>query len=157
MQEGQLAPDVELPVANIESILPGSGDKKTLKLSDLRGHNVVLFFFPWAMTPVCTAEACAFRDWQAEFKALGAIVLGVSTDSLDRQQKFTSTKQLNYPLLSDSDKVIARQFDVLNMFGLARRSTFVIDKNGVIVKIYKSVGRMDTHPEKVLEFLKTLK
>jgi peroxiredoxin Q/BCP len=138
-------------------VLPEASDKKTLKLSDLRGRNVVLFFFPWAMTRVCTTEACAFRDWLGEFQQLDAVVLGVSTDSLDRQQKFTDKKQLNFPLLADADKQIARQFGVLNLFRMARRSTFVIDKNGVIVKIFDKVGRAENHPLEVLEFLKSMK
>src|ERR1700677_2273858 len=104
MQEGQQVPDLELPVANLETVLPEAGDKKTLKLSDLRGRSVVLFFFPWAMTRVCTTEACAFRDWLGEFKQLDAVVLGVSTDLLVRQQKFTDKKHLNFPLLADSEK-----------------------------------------------------
>jgi peroxiredoxin Q/BCP len=156
MKEGQPAPDLELPVANIEWVLPGAKDKQTLKLSDLRGRNVVLFFFPWAMTPGCTTEACGFRDWLGEFKQLDAVVLGVSTDSLPRQQKFTEYKQLNFPLLADADKTLARQFGALNLFGLARRWTFVIDKNGIVVKIFNKVSVAD-HPQQVLDFLKTLK
>lgn len=157
MQEGQLAPDIELPVTSLETVLPGAGDKKTLKLSDLRGHNVVLFFFPWAMTRVCTTEACSFRDCLAEFRKLGAVVLGVSTDSLPRQQQFTDKKQLNFPLLADADKALCRQFGVLNLFRMARRSTFVIDKNGTVVKIFGKIGRAEDHPQQVLEFLKNMK
>jgi thioredoxin-dependent peroxiredoxin len=157
MQEGQLAPDLEIAAANLETILPGSGGTTTLKLSDLRGRNVVLFFFPWAMTPTCTAEACAFRDWLAEFKQLDAVVLGVSTDSLVRQRRFTDKKQLNFPLLADSDKKIARQFGVLNLFRLARRWTFVIDKAGTIRKIFTKVSNAKNHPAEVLEFLKSMK
>ncbi len=154
MTEGQLAPDVELPAANIETVLPGATDKATLKLSDLRGRNVVLWFFPRAMTSGCTKEACGFRDRLEQFQKLDTVIVGISTDTVPKQQKFTAKEQLNFPLLADAEMKIAQAFGVLGDFKKsATRSTFIIDKTGKFAKIYTTVKKAGDHPEEVLKWL----
>ena len=158
MKEGQPAPDVELPAANIATVLPGSADGQTLKLSDLKGKNVVLWFFPRAMTPGCTKEACGFRDRLEHFKELDTVIVGISTDNVPKQQKFTAKEQLNFPLFADADLKIAEAFGVLgDGKKSATRSTFIIDKDGKFVKIYATVKKAADHPQEVLEFLQNAK
>ena len=155
MREGQLAPDVELPAANVATVLPGSGTVQTLKLSDLRGKNVVLWFFPRAMTPGCTKEACGFRDRLEQFKALDTVIVGISTDKVPKQQKFAEKENLNFPLLADGELQIAGTFGVLgDGKKSATRSTFIIGKDGKFMKIYATVKKAADHPQEVLEFLR---
>jgi thioredoxin-dependent peroxiredoxin len=153
MKEGQPAPDVELPAANIATVLPGS--PPTLKLSDLKGKNVVLWFFPRAMTPGCTKEACGFRDRLEQFKQLDTVIVGISTDNVAKQEKFTAKEELNFPLFADAEHKIAAAFGVLgDGKKSATRSTFIIGKDGKFVKIYNTVKKAADHPQEVLEFLK---
>ncbi|MFI5045488.1 MAG: peroxiredoxin, partial [Acidimicrobiia bacterium] len=119
MDVGDLAPDFEL----------AADDGSTLRLSDeLAQGPVVLFFYPRAMTSGCTAESCHFRDLGREFAAVGARRLGISADSVDRQRKFRDQHSFDYPLLSDRDKAVAKQFGVKRpLVPFSRRATFVID------------------------------
>jgi peroxiredoxin Q/BCP len=153
-KEGSPAPDINLPATQVEKVLPDAKGATTLKLSDLKGKkNVVLFFYPKAMTPGCTVESCGFRDVTDKFAALDTVVIGISTDKLGDQQKFTDKENLNFPLVADSDKEATRAYGALSPRGVASRCTFVIDKEGVVRKVYKMVTPK-THPEEVLKFVK---
>jgi peroxiredoxin Q/BCP len=152
VEEGQKAPDFTLP----------SSQGGEVSLKGLRGKPVVLYFYPKDDTPGCTREACAFRDSQAPLKKQGAVVLGVSGDSLASHEKFKAKYKLNFPLLSDTDKAVAKKYGAWGdkvMYGKKVtgmiRSTFVIDAEGVVRKVFPRV-RVDGHAEKVLEALKDL-
>lgn len=137
-------------------------DGKNVKLSDLKGSPVVLYFYPADDTPGCTKEACAFRDRKAELQKLGVKVLGVSPDDVASHVKFREKFNLNFPLLADPDHAIAEKFGAWrekNMYGKKSmgvvRSTFVIDAEGVIQKVWKAV-RVDGHDAKVIEAVQEL-
>ena len=137
-------------------------DGAKVKLSDLKGSPVVLYFYPRDDTPGCTREACAFRDRSAELKKLGAKVLGVSTDDVASHAKFRDKYQLNFPLLADPDHKVAEKFGAWrekNMYGKKSmgiaRSTFLIGPDGVVQKVWKAV-KVDGHDEQVLAALKEL-
>lgn len=121
------------------------------------GKPLVIYFYPKDDTPGCTIQACTFRDKYEDFKALGAEVIGISSDSLISHQKFASRYKLPFILLSDFDKKIRIQFGVPNDFlGLIPgRATYVIDKKGVIQLIFDSTSAK-IHIEKALEILKTM-
>jgi peroxiredoxin Q/BCP len=152
VKEGKAAPDFTLL----------SSDGGEVSLKGLKGKNVVLYFYPKDDTPGCTREACAFRDTQAAIKKKGAVVLGVSGDSLSAHEKFKAKYKLNFPLLSDPDKAVAKKYGAWGekvlygkkVIGMIR-STFVIDKEGVVQKVFPRV-RVDGHAEKVLEALSAL-
>lgn len=116
---------------------------------------VVLFFYPAAMTFGCTKESCHFRDLAAEFKAVGAQRVGISADSVDKQAAFASKHEFDYPLLSDSDRSVAKEFGVTSglKFGPVKRMTFVIDTDRRIIDVIKSELRFDTHADKALATL----
>jgi thioredoxin-dependent peroxiredoxin len=152
IQEGKKAPDFELP----------SSEGGEVKLKELRGKTVVLYFYPKDDTPGCTREACAFRDNQAALKRKGVVVLGVSGDSLASHDKFKAKYKLNFPLLSDPDKAIAKKYGAWGekvLYGKKTvgmiRSTFVIDGEGVVRKVFPRV-KVDGHAEKVLEVVSEL-
>ena len=152
VKEGKAAPDFTLP----------SSEGGEVSLKGLKGKTVVLYFYPKDDTPGCTREACAFRDTQAAIKKKGAVVLGVSGDSLSAHEKFKAKYKLNFPLLSDPDKAVAKKYGAWGekvMYGKKVigmiRSTFVIDKEGVVQKVFPRV-RVDGHAEKVLEALSAL-
>jgi len=114
-------------------------DKRQISLTDLHnGKNAVLLFFPLAFTSVCTTELCTIRDDIARYNSLNANVVGISVDSLFALGKFKEQEKLNFPLLSDFNKEVATAYGaiygdfVLGMKGVAKRSAFVIDKDGVI-------------------------
>ena len=137
-------------------------DGGKVKLVDLKGSPVVLYFYPADDTPGCTREACAFRDRSGELKKLGAKVLGVSPDDVASHVKFKDKFKLNFPLLADPDHAVAEKFGAWrekNMYGKKRmgivRSTFLIGPDGVIQKVWRSV-KVDGHDEKVLEALRKL-
>jgi peroxiredoxin Q/BCP len=154
VKEGQPAPDVELPATQIASVLPEQKDARVLRLSDFRGKkNVVLYFYPKAMTPGCTKESCAFRDRLEQFAKLDTVVIGISTDNLQDQERFTDKEKLNFPLLADSEGKVAQAFGVLRG-KIAQRATFIIDKEGKIVKIYPQVRNAAEHPEEVLTWVR---
>jgi peroxiredoxin Q/BCP len=133
-----------------------------VSLKDLAGKTVVLYFYPKDDTPGCTREACAFRDSQAAIKKAGAVVLGVSPDSLASHEKFRGKYKLNFPLLADPDKAVAKKYGAFGekvMYGKKVtgmiRSTFVIDGAGVVRKVFPRV-KVDGHADKVLEAVKAL-
>lgn len=119
---------------------------------------IVLFFYPAAMTPGCTKEACHFRDLASEFAAVGASRVGISTDPVAKQAKFSDTQRFDYPLLSDADGKVAAQFGVkrglLGKLMPVKRTTFVIDVDGTILDVIASEFSMETHADKALEVLR---
>lgn len=150
IEEGIKAPDFTLL----------GSDKKEHKLSDYLGKNVVLYFYPKDNTAGCTKQACAFRDNFVTISNLNAIVLGISRDSLNSHDKFIEKINIPYVLLSDSNEDVCKLYEVLkekNMYGKKsigiERSTFIINKDGFIEKIFRKV-KVDGHIEKVLEQLK---
>lgn len=137
-------------------------DGSKVRLAELKGSPVVLYFYPKDDTPGCTKEACAFRDMSAKFKKLGATVLGVSPDDADSHAKFRDKYKLNFPLLVDKDHKVAEKYGAWrekNMYGKKsmgiQRSTYLIDADGKIAKLWKRV-KVDGHDEQVLEALKEL-
>ena len=113
-------------------------DLKKVRLSDFKGKVVVLVFYPAAFTPVCTKEMCTFRDSMAKFNSLNAVVLGISVDPPFSNKAFKEENKLNFIILSDYNREIVKKYDVywefpaLPGYILAKRSVFVIDKEGVI-------------------------
>ena len=130
-----------------------------VKLADFKGKKIVLYFYPKDDTPGCTKEACAFRDGISEIKDRGAVVLGVSTDSVDSHKKFKSKFELNFPLLADTDKKIVEAYGVWKekinygkkYMGI-ERTTFVINKEGEISHIFPKV-KVDEHYDEVIDAL----
>jgi len=128
LQPGQSAPDFSLYDSNKTKVI----------LSEQKGSNVLLLFFPLAFTSTCTLELCSIRDNLAYFNGLQAKVFGISVDSLYTLAKFKEAQNLNFPLLSDFNKEVSRKYDSLyekfsfEMEGVSKRSAFLIDKNGVI-------------------------
>jgi len=152
IKEGHKAPNFTLP----------SSAGKDVSLADLKGKPVVLYFYPKDDTPGCTREACAFRDAQAKIRKTGAVVLGVSPDSVASHEKFRTKYGLNFPLLADTDKSVAKKYGAFGekvMYGKKVvgmiRSTFVIDDEGVVRRVFPRV-RVDGHDEQVLEALSQL-
>ena len=138
-------------------------DGERVKLSDFRGRKVVLYFYPKDDTPGCTIEACDFRDSAARFKAAGAQVVGVSADSPDSHRKFIDKHTLNFPLLSDTDNCVTRLYGVYKKKSLygrefmgIERTTFVIDRAGVIRKVFPKV-KVASHADAVLEAVRALR
>ncbi|MFJ2813387.1 peroxiredoxin [Streptomyces sp. NPDC087294] len=117
---------------------------------------VVLFFYPAALTPGCTSEACHFRDLAAEFAAVGARPVGVSGDTVERQQEFSGTHTLGMPLLSDADGAVRARFGVKRGFSLAptKRVTFVIAQDRTVLEIVRSELRMNAHADRALATLR---
>ena len=148
MNVGDVAPDFELP----------ADDGRMVRLSDQVGSGpVVLFFYPRAMTPGCTAESCHFRDLAGEFDALGARVLGVSADPVDRQQQFTERHGFTFPLLSDVDRRVAKDFGVKRPGPLFnRRMTFVIGEGRRVLGAFHSEVNMEKHADEALSLLRSL-
>ncbi|MFF4260251.1 peroxiredoxin [Streptomyces sp. NPDC001663] len=146
MDVGVKVDDFELP--------DETGTPRTLS-ELLTDGPVVLFFYPAALTAGCTAEACHFRDLAAEFAAVGARPVGISGDSVDKQQEFTGRHSLGMPLLSDADGSIRELFGVKRGFSLAptKRVTFVIDQDRTILEVVRSELRMNTHADRALAAL----
>ncbi len=151
LKEGSKAPDF--------TAADQAGRK--VKLSSFRGEkNVVLYFYPKDMTPGCTTEACDFKDQHKKFK--DTVVLGVSIDSAERHQKFIDKYDLPFDLIADTDQKVVNKYGVWQekslygkkFMGIVR-STFVIDKTGVIRKIFPKV-KVKGHVSEVLDVLKTL-
>ncbi|MEQ8785731.1 MAG: thioredoxin-dependent thiol peroxidase [Pirellulaceae bacterium] len=137
-------------------------DGKKVKLSQLKGSPVVLYFYPKDDTPGCTKEACAFRDRKAELAKAGAQVFGVSPDSVESHVKFRDKYQLNFSLLADPDHAVAEKYGAWrekNMYGKKsmgiQRSTFLIDADGKVAKVWKRVT-VDGHDQQVLDALAEL-
>ncbi|MER5433308.1 peroxiredoxin [Streptomyces sp. NPDC002588] len=117
---------------------------------------VVLFFYPAALSPGCTAEACHFRDLAAEFAAAGARPVGISGDSVDRQQEFAGRHTLGMTLLSDTDGTVRERFGVKRGVSLmpTKRATFVIAQDRTVLEVVRSELRMNTHADRALEALR---
>lgn len=152
LKEGAKAPDIKLQTDNGEE----------LKLSSLKGKNVVLYFYPKSDTPGCTTEACGFRDADIKIQKLGAVVLGVSPDTVKAQAKFRAKFELPFTLLADPDHSAAEAFGVWvekSMYGRkymgVARTTFLIGKDGKIAKIFEKV-KPAGHADEVLAALKEL-
>lgn len=148
---GKLVPDFTLENENGESVT----------LSSFRGKCVVLYFYPKDNTPGCTLEAQDFRDHLKDFEALNAVVLGISRDSVKSHMNFTKKLNLNFHLLSDPEAKVHKIFNVLKLkkrFGKeylgTERSTFIIDKDGILIKEYRKV-KVKGHVQEVLEFIKS--
>ena len=148
MDTGDLAPDFELP----------DEDGVPRRLSELTATGpVVLFFYPAAMTPGCTAESCHFRDMKAEFEAAGAQRVGISADDVEKQKRFSDKHEFDYPLLSDPDGAVATQFGVrrrVTVLTPTKRATFVIGTDRRVLGVVRSEVRMNLHADKALEILK---
>ena len=145
---GDAAPNFRLP----------STEGKDISLKDYKGKHVVLYFYPKDDTPGCTAEACSFRDSNADLTAAGAVVLGVSTDPIKSHDKFREKYKLNFPLLSDESADVAKMFGAWkekNLYGRrtwgVARSTFLIGPDGRIRKIWKKVDTANHGPELLAE------
>lgn len=149
MKIGQLAPAFELP--------DQTGALRSLD-SLLADGPLVLFFYPAANTPVCTAEACHFRDLTAEFAALGASCAGISADAVDVQAGFAGSQRLEYPLLSDADGAVAEEYGVkrglLGKLMPVKRHTFVVDTDRRVLEVISSELRANVHADRALEFLR---
>ncbi|MCI0342135.1 MAG: peroxiredoxin [Planctomycetales bacterium] len=142
---GTRAPDFELP----------KQDGTTVRLSDFESRsNVVLFFFPKASTPGCTAEATAFRDALPAFRELSAEVLGMSTDMVEEQAAFAKACQIPFPLLADAARMVCSTYGALNGHGAAR-VTYLIDKAGVVRRVFSRVNPKG-HPDDVLGALREI-
>jgi thioredoxin-dependent peroxiredoxin len=146
------APDFELP----------DQDGNPVRLSNLRGTEVVLYFYPKADTPGCTVQACGVRDHQADYGATGATVLGVSPDPVKAVKKFHDGQGLNFTLLADEDHAVCELYGVWvqkSMYGRtfmgAQRSTFIIDADGIVRHVIEKASPK-THDEDVLAALAEL-
>ena len=148
---GAIAPDFQLIASN----------GKQVKLSDYRGKNVLLYFYPKDMTPACTTQACDFRDRSKHFKKLKTVILGVSTDAITRHQKFVEKYELPFLLLADEDHLVSELYEVWQLkklyghefMGIVR-STFLIDQQGILVKAWSKVKVKD-HVEEALAYIQT--
>jgi peroxiredoxin Q/BCP len=146
MKQGERVADFALP----------DQDGRTRRLSDLLADGpVVLFFYPAAMTTGCTKESCHFRDLAAEFAAAGAQRVGISADPVGKQKQFADMYSLDYPLLSDPDGQVARQFGVKRRFGPipVKRHTFVIGRDSTLIDEIASELNMETHADQALQTL----
>lgn len=146
LKEGDLAPEFELK----------DQDGKTVKLSDYKGkQSVVLFFYPKDFSPGCTAEACAFRDNYDTFKQKGAEVIGISADDPESHTGFIKKHGLQFELLVDPKGATAEKYGIKRLLLglLPGRVTFVIDKQGIIRKIFSSNTDMQAHVKESLEIL----
>jgi thioredoxin-dependent peroxiredoxin len=144
LKAGDIAPDFQATTS----------DGRSLRLSDLRGRPVVLYFFPKAFTPNCTTEAIRFRDNYPEIRELGAEVLGISTDGLDTQCRFATRHEVGFPLIGDEDRRICRDYGVLwALIPLAKRVTFVIDEQGMIERVLHHEFQVSKHLDGVLQQL----
>ena len=150
MKKGDQVDDFELP--------DQTGTVRSLT-SLLADGPVVLFFYPAAMTPGCTKEACHFRDLASEFASVGANRVGISTDAVQKQATFADQQQFDYPLLSDVDGTVATQFGVkrglLGKLMPVKRTTFVIDTDRTVLDVIASEISMDSHADKALATLRS--
>ena len=131
---------------------------EVVRLSGLLAHGpVVLFFYPRAMTRGCTTESCHFRDLASEFAAVGAQRVGISADSVERQHTFSTTHSFDYPLLSDPDGAVAKQFGAKRSWLPAlpvKRKTFVIDTDRRVLEVIGSEMKFDLHADDALKVLR---
>lgn len=127
---GDIAPDFELP---------GTGGR-SYRLSEYRGHNVVLVFYPGDETPVCTRQLNAYNDELAQFEALDATVLAVSAQDVTSHEQFSGKHGFAFPLLADVDKSVAAAYGVLGPLGFVRRSIVIVDKEGVVRYVHRALA-----------------
>ncbi|NBI28566.1 thioredoxin-dependent thiol peroxidase [Chengkuizengella marina] len=149
---GQEVPNFTLPASN----------GKEVSLSDFRGKNVVIYFYPKDMTPGCTTESCDFRDYHGDYEKLNTEVIGISPDDLKSHDKFIAKHDLPFLLLSDVDKKVCELFGVWvlkKMYGReymgVERSTFLINADGILIKEWRKV-KVKEHVQKVLEAVREL-
>ncbi len=140
---------------------PATGDK-TVRLRDLRGQNVVIYFYPKDSTPGCTTEGRDFSALHARFKRQNTVIFGVSRDSLASHEKFRQKQGFKFDLISDPDEKLCRKFDVIkekNLYGRKfmriERSTFLIDESGKLRREWRKV-KVKGHAEEVLQAVKDL-
>ena len=136
IEQGDQAPDFELP----------DQDGNLVKLSDLRGQPVVVYFYPKADTPGCTTQACGVRDHRADYAKVGSVVLGISPDPVKKVKKFHEKYDLDFALLADEGHAVAEAYDVWvekSMYGKTykgnERTTFVIDSDGKVAEVLRKV------------------
>lgn len=153
IEQGVESPDFSLP----------DQENRKVSLSDFKGQWVIVYFYPKAMTPGCTTETCNFQEALPDFNKIDAVVVGISKDSVDKQKKFAEKYNIDFPLLSDAESDVCEQFGVWqkkSMYGKEYmgivRSTFIIDPDGKIAKVYPKV-KVKEHHQEVLEDLKALK
>ncbi len=158
VEELQPAPDFTLPAVGNDNVVKNG----QVQLSTLRGHTVVLYFYPKDDTPGCTAEACSFRDADHEMQKRGVVVLGVSADDLSSHQKFAGKYGLSFPLLADTDTTVSQLYGVWKEKNYAgktymgvNRETFLIDKDGIVRKVWPKVKAAE-HAQEVLETIESL-
>ncbi len=149
IDQGDTAPDFELP----------DQDGEPVKLSRLRGQRVVLYFYPKADTPGCTAQACGVRDHLPDYEGAGAVVMGISPDPVKKVKRFHDKQGLNFTLLADEDHAVAEAYGVWvekSRYGRTywgnERTTFVLDEDGVVRDILRKVKPKE-HDERVLAVL----
>jgi peroxiredoxin Q/BCP len=152
IETGQPAPDFELP----------DQDGRAVKLSDFEGTPVVVYFYPKAETPGCTTQACGVRDHQAGYAAVGATVLGISPDPVDKVKDFHERQALNFRLLADEDHAVAEAYGVWaekSMYGKTymgnERTTFIVDGGGRVAAVLRKVKPAE-HDELVLKALEDI-
>ena len=152
-----LITDIELPMTSATA-----GAYQTFKLSDFRGKNVVLYFYPKDSTPGCTTESMSFRDAHGDFIKANSVVFGISRDTLKSHDKFKTNLELPFELISDADELLCQQFDVIKqkmMYGKQvrgiERSTFIINTQGELVHEWRKV-KVDNHVADVLATVQTL-
>lgn len=128
-------------------------DGRTVRLADFLGHRgLVLFFYPRDGTPVCTQEACAFRDSYEQFTAAGVEVIGVSSDSESTHRDFAAQHHLSFPLISDADGTLRKAFGVPKTLGVfPGRVTYVIDKDGIVRLVFAAQLASDEHVRQALD------
>lgn len=158
IQEQQPAPDFTLPAVGSDDIVKNG----QIHLADLKGHTVVLYFYPKDDTPGCTAEACSFRDADHEMQKRGVVVLGISADGIPSHQKFADKYGLSFPLLADTDTTVSQLYGVWKEKNYAgkkymgvNRETFLIDKDGIVRKVWPKVKAAE-HAQEVLETIESL-
>lgn len=147
---GQSVPNIDVKTS----------DGNMIRLSDYAGKHIVLYFYPKDSTPGCTTEACSFRDNQESFADLNAVILGVSPDSEESHQEFKEKHELPFTLLVDDEHKLAENFGVWKLkkkpdreYWGNERSTFIIDKDGVVQKAFREV-KVDGHTEEALNFIR---
>ncbi|MEA2278088.1 MAG: thioredoxin-dependent peroxiredoxin [Solirubrobacteraceae bacterium] len=152
IEPGQPAPDFELP----------DQDGNPVRLADLRGRRVVLYFYPRADTPGCTTQACGIRDHRADYEAAGVTVLGVSPDPVDAIKRFHDKQDLTFTLLADADHAVTERYGAWveksnygKTYWGAARATFIIDEEGVVRHVIPKASPK-THDEVVLAALAEL-
>lgn len=148
IQVGDAAPDFTAETQN----------GQTISLAEFRGKNVVvLYFYPKDGTSVCTQEACAFRDAYEDFVKAGAVVIGVSADTLERHKSFADQQRLPFMLVSDQDGLLRKAFGVPKALGLLPgRVTYVIDREGIVRHVFNSMFNADKHVTEALAIVREL-